>query len=176
MRQRDRRVARVKLDVEMWPYRKAAREKNPTNELLRAVRRALGIPIKEIMEEMGVGRSAVFDLEMRERKRTITLQSLGRMAEAMGCKVVYGVVPADGGTLEHMAEGRLWKAVLGKQGIGKREQGSGSKEFETSKTATQQAREFAGERDGEMDELEAEEFAEGPAYFRFDESGRSEIA
>jgi transcriptional regulator with XRE-family HTH domain len=121
MRARERRVARVKLDVEMWPFRKAGREKETTNDLLRAVRQTLGIPIKEIMGEMGVGRSAVFDLEMRERKKTITLQSLGRMAEAMGCKVVYGVVPIDGGTLEHMAEKRLWKAVLGDRGAGEQE-------------------------------------------------------
>jgi transcriptional regulator with XRE-family HTH domain len=114
-------VARVKLDVEMWPFRKAGREKEPTNDLLRAVRQALGIPIKEITKAMGVDRSVVFGLEMRERKKTITLQSLGRMAEAMGCKVVYGVVPIDGGTLEHMAEKRLWKAVLGERGAGEQE-------------------------------------------------------
>ena len=118
MRERERRVARVKLDVEMWPFRKAGREKEPTNELLRAVRQSLGIKIKEITKEMGVDRSVVYGLEVGERKKTITLRSLGRMAEAMGCKVVYGVVPIDGGTLEHMAEERLWRAVLGKQGLG----------------------------------------------------------
>ncbi len=127
MRMRDRRVARVKLDVEMWPFRKAGREKEPTNELLRAVRQSLGIPIKEITKEMGVGRSAVFDLEMNERKKTITLRSLDRMAEAMGCKVVYGVVPMDGGTLEHMAEERLWKEVLGERGAREHEnEGAGT--------------------------------------------------
>ncbi len=115
MRERERRVARVKLDVEMWPFRKAGREKEPTNALLRAVRQSLGIKIKEITKEMGLDRSVVFALEARERKKTITLRSLGRMAGAMGCKVVYGVVPIDGGTLEHMAEERLWRAVLGKQ-------------------------------------------------------------
>jgi hypothetical protein len=41
------------------------------------------------------------------------LRSLGRMAEAMECKVVYGVVPLNGGTLEEFAEQRLWKKVLG---------------------------------------------------------------
>jgi transcriptional regulator with XRE-family HTH domain len=115
MRERERRAARVKLDVEMWPFRKAGRENEPTNELLRAVRQALGIPIKEITQEMGICRSVVFGLEASEHKKTITLRSLARMAEAMGCKVVYGVVPINGGTLEHMAEQRLWKAVLGER-------------------------------------------------------------
>jgi transcriptional regulator with XRE-family HTH domain len=116
MRKRDRRVARVKLDVEMRPFRMAGREKEPTNELLRTVRQSLGIPIEEITKEMGVDRSVVFALEARERKKRITLRSLGRMAEAMACKVVYGVVPIDGGTPEHMAEKRLWRAVLGEAG------------------------------------------------------------
>jgi hypothetical protein len=35
------------------------------------------------------------------------------MAEAMGCKVVYGVVPLNGRTLEYVAEERLWRKVLG---------------------------------------------------------------
>jgi hypothetical protein len=65
------------------------------------------------MERMGVVRSAVFDLEEREETGSITLRSLGRMAEAMGCKVVYGIVPANGKTLEEMAEERLWRRVIG---------------------------------------------------------------
>lgn len=116
MRERERKLARKKLDVEMRPYRWAGREKHPTNELLRAVRRALRVPVSEIAEKMGVNRSAVFDLEAREVKNTITLKSLTRMAEAMGCKVVYGIVPSGGKTLEKLAEERLWEAVLGQTG------------------------------------------------------------
>ena len=116
MRERDRKVARRRLDLEMRPYRWAGRKKNPTNELLRAVRQALCIPVAEIAEKMGVNRSAVFDLEAREPKNTISLRSMSRMAEAMGCKVVYGIVPKGGKTLETLAEERLWAAVLGKDG------------------------------------------------------------
>jgi hypothetical protein len=35
------------------------------------------------------------------------------MAQAMGCKVVYGIVPNRGKTLEELAEKRLWAEVLG---------------------------------------------------------------
>jgi hypothetical protein len=109
----ERKLLRKKLDKEMRYYRLAGREQNPTGGLLRAVRESLRIPSKEMMERMGVVRSAVFDLEEREETGAITLRSLGRMAEAMGCKVVYGVVAANGKTLEEMAEERLWKRVLG---------------------------------------------------------------
>ncbi len=113
MRAMERKLLRKKLDKEMRYYRLAGREKNPTSGLLRVVRQALKIPIKEMMERMGIGETAVFDLEEREETGSITLRSLGRMAEAMGCKVVYGVVTASGKTLEELEEERLWREVIG---------------------------------------------------------------
>jgi transcriptional regulator with XRE-family HTH domain len=109
----ERKLLRKKLDREMRYYRLAGREQNPTSGLLRAVREALRIPLKKMMEQMGVDRSAVYGLEEREETGSISLRSLGRMAEAMGCKVVYGIIPANGKTLEEMAEERLWREVIG---------------------------------------------------------------
>ena len=113
MRERERKLARKKLDVEMRSYRRAGREKNPTNQLLRAVREALRVPMAEIAGKMGVSRSVVSDLERREPNNTVMLKSMSRMAEAMGCKVVYGIVPMGGKTLEELAETRLWAKALG---------------------------------------------------------------
>ena len=113
MRSMERRVLLKKLDKEMRHYRLAAREENPTNELLRTLRKVLRVPMKEMAEKMGVVESALFQLEGREGTGSITLRSLQRMAEAMGCKVVYGVVPLNGKSLEELAEERLWRAVLG---------------------------------------------------------------
>jgi predicted DNA-binding mobile mystery protein A len=112
MREKERKLMRERLDVEMRPYRRAGVEQNPTNGLLRAVRQALHIPVAEVAEKMGVNRSGVFDLEAREPENTISLKSMSRMAEAMGCKVVYGIVPKGGKTLEKLAEERLWTSVL----------------------------------------------------------------
>ncbi|MFY9856349.1 MAG: hypothetical protein WAK26_20985 [Terracidiphilus sp.] len=113
MRERERNLARKKLDLEMRSYRRAGREKNPTNALLRAVRQVLRVPVAEVAEKMGVCKSVVLDLEAREPKNTVTLRSMSRMAEAMGCKMVYGIVPKGGKTLEELAEQRLWAAALG---------------------------------------------------------------
>jgi hypothetical protein len=113
MRAMERKLLRKRLDKEMRCYRLAGREKEPTGGLLRAVREGLRIPVKEIEEKLGVGRSAVFDLEEREETGSIMLRSLERMAKAMGCKVVYGVVPLNGKTLEALAEERMWREVLG---------------------------------------------------------------
>jgi hypothetical protein len=125
MRERERKLARKRLDVEMRPYRQAGREKNPTNGLLRTVRHTLHIPVAEIAEKMGVNRSIIFDLEAREPKNTITLKSMSRMAQAMGCIMVYGIVPKGGKTLDELAEERLWASLLG---VGGRDQGIGNRE------------------------------------------------
>jgi predicted DNA-binding mobile mystery protein A len=109
----ERKQLRKRLDKEMRYYRLAAREEEPTGGLLRAVREAMRIPLKEIAENVGVRRSSVWDMEKREETGTIQLRTLERMAEAMGCKVVYGVVPRNGKTLEELAEERMWRDVLG---------------------------------------------------------------
>lgn len=120
-------MARLRLDREMQIYRKAAREKNATRGLLHAVRQALGIPVTEIAREMGVCRSGVFNLEKRELTGAIELRSLERQARAMGCKVVYGIVPLEEKTLEEVAELRMWRKELEKRGARSREQGTGNR-------------------------------------------------
>jgi hypothetical protein len=68
----------------------------------------------------------VLDLEAREPLNTVTLKSMSRMADAMGCKLVYGIVPKNGKTLEDLAEARLWASVLGGEGAGTRDEGRGT--------------------------------------------------
>lgn len=127
MRERERKLARKKLDEEMRPFRRAGREKEPTSELLRAVRNVLAIPVAEIAERMGVKSGAVWERENNEAAGTITMRTLERQAEAMGCKVVYGIVPEGGKTLERLAEERYWRTALGagNEEPGTRDQGIG---------------------------------------------------
>jgi predicted DNA-binding mobile mystery protein A len=118
MRERERQLARKKLDKEMKYYRWAAQKKFPTQGFLRAVRHALGIPAAEMLRELGVSPSVLFRLEQSERRGNISVKGLDRVAQAMGCQLVYAVVPRDGKTLEDMAEKRLWSKVMG---VGSRE-------------------------------------------------------
>ena len=126
MRERERKLALKRLDAEMRWYQRAGRMKSGTNDLLRAVRKALRIPVGEIAEKMGVNRSGVFGLEARELESKVSLSSMSRMAEAMGCKVVYGIVPVEGKTFEWLAEKRLWAEVLGTEGG--RDEGRGTRD------------------------------------------------
>jgi transcriptional regulator with XRE-family HTH domain len=123
MRDGQRQLARRELDRELRFYRLAGREKNPTQDVLRAVRQALGIPMGEIARALKTNPSVIFRLERSQTRDTISLKSLSRVAGAMGCKVVYAVIPSGGETFEEMAERRRWEKELGtkEQGIGNRD-------------------------------------------------------
>lgn len=138
-------MLRRQLDMEMAPFRRAGRDENATSGLLRAVRQSLEIPIGEIATKLGVVKSVVLAYEMSELNTTIQMATMVRMAGAMGCKVVYGLVPRDGKTLEALAEERLWQQMLEdrlqRSGVGMRkgrEQGIGNRE---QKSAAQESRE-----------------------------------
>jgi hypothetical protein len=113
MRERERSLARKKLDKELKYYRWAGKEKNSTPGLLRAVRHALGVPAAEMLKKLGTSSSVLFRLEKSERRGTISLKGLDRVARAMGCKLVYAIVPQQGKTLEDLVERRSWERVLG---------------------------------------------------------------
>jgi predicted DNA-binding mobile mystery protein A len=118
MREEDRRRQRRRLDEELQPFRRAGRDKRPTNGLLRAVRRALGVPVAEIGAKLGVTKSVVFASETGELSGTIQMNTLSRAAEALGCKVVYGLVPMHGQTLEALAAELFVKRVMKDRGQG----------------------------------------------------------
>jgi len=121
MRNADRQKALRRLDRELRHFRLAAKVKDPTEDLLRAVRQALGIPMAEIARKMKSNPSVIFRLERSQARGTISLKALVRLADAMECEVVYAVVPQDGKTLEQLAERRLWEKALGSEGRGNRE-------------------------------------------------------
>jgi hypothetical protein len=105
MQAEERRAMVRVLDKELRPFREAARDKAARRPLLRVMRRVLAIPVAEMAEELEVRASVVFRLEESERKGTISLRCLRRMAEAMGCEVVYGIVLKNGEKLGNRTEG-----------------------------------------------------------------------
>jgi transcriptional regulator with XRE-family HTH domain len=57
------------------------------------MRLAVGVPAEEIADQMGFTARMVFQTERAEQKRNISLERLERMARALGCDLVYGLVP-----------------------------------------------------------------------------------
>ena len=94
--------ARRELDEDLRVFR-GKRVRRSKWGWLRGVRQALGMRVDEVARRLNVGRSEVYRLEMSESRETITLKKLRAAAAAMGCEVVYAVVPRKG-TLEELAE------------------------------------------------------------------------
>ena len=75
----------------------------PTSGWISSVREALGITLDQIGKQIGSSRQAVQQLERAEATDRITLSALRRAAEAMGCELVYALVPKSG-TFAELAE------------------------------------------------------------------------
>ena len=75
----------------------------PASGWVASVREALGITLGEIGKKIGSSRQAVQQLEKGEATDRVTLGALRRVAEAMGCELVYTLVPKSG-TFAELAE------------------------------------------------------------------------
>ena len=62
-------------------------------EWVKAIRTALGMSQAELADRLGTTPSAAADLERAEREGGVTIKRLERVAEQLGCTLVYGLVP-----------------------------------------------------------------------------------
>jgi len=76
---------------------------SPRSGWVRAMREALGMSQAQLASRAGVSRATVQKLELAEGRRRITLDSLDRLAAALGCQVAIALVP-HGGSLEGLRE------------------------------------------------------------------------
>jgi len=93
MRRMLRNMARIDLESQLRPLRRARTARKPSEGWLRAMRQATGIPVREIAEIMRFSPKMVFQTERAEQRKTITLDRMEEMARAMQCDLVYGLVP-----------------------------------------------------------------------------------
>lgn len=114
MENEKRTVARTNLDKELRYFRMAGKKMPYSPRWLRRVRQVLGVKATEMARELEVNPSVIFRLEKSEEAKSISLKALDKMARAMGCKLVYGVVPQRNETLIELAERQRWVRRLGK--------------------------------------------------------------
>lgn len=69
---------------------KAAR---PARGWIRAIRESLGMTTAQLAKRLGVKQPRIVEMEKAEAGGNITMQSLERAAEALGCRLVYVLVP-----------------------------------------------------------------------------------
>ncbi|MDI1347031.1 MAG: mobile mystery protein A [Pseudolabrys sp.] len=70
-----------------------ARARRPSRGWIRAVRDALGMTTRQLAGRLGMKQPSLVELEKSEAAGTITIKSLERAAEALGCRLVYALVP-----------------------------------------------------------------------------------
>jgi predicted DNA-binding mobile mystery protein A len=85
----------------------------PSAGWLRAIRQALGLSLKSVAVRLGQSPQAVSQAEESEAAGTISLKRLEAAADAMGCRLVYAIVPKKGSlsTLAGAAENKALDAV-----------------------------------------------------------------
>jgi predicted DNA-binding mobile mystery protein A len=81
------------LDARFAALRPLLRTQRPPKGWLRAVRDALGMTTKQFAKRLGVSQPRIVELEQSEASGTVTLNTLQRAAEALGCRLVYALVP-----------------------------------------------------------------------------------
>jgi predicted DNA-binding mobile mystery protein A len=74
----------------------ARTQPRPPRGWMRAIREALGLTLDQVGRWLKVSRQQIAKYETAEADDRITLATLRRVAEAMGCELVYAIVPKSG--------------------------------------------------------------------------------
>ena len=93
MKSRFKGLKQRQLDAGLTRWRSAELPARPPSGWIKAIREALGMPAAHLAKRLGLVPSTVLRLETSEADDTITLSSLRRVAEALGCELQYALVP-----------------------------------------------------------------------------------
>jgi predicted DNA-binding mobile mystery protein A len=86
-------AARRHLDKRFAHIRQSGWLMAPQRGWIRAIRDALGMSAAQLAKRLGVSQPTVTAMEQGEVERSITLATLDRAAQALGCRVVYALIP-----------------------------------------------------------------------------------
>jgi predicted DNA-binding mobile mystery protein A len=81
------------LDKRFSSLRTFTNLQRPPRGWLRAIRNALGMTTAQYGKRLGVSQPRIVELEKSEQNGNVTLSTLQRAAEALGCRLVYVLVP-----------------------------------------------------------------------------------
>ena len=93
MRAQDRFTARRNLDKKLAALQNVDLLVRPSRGWIKAIREALGMTTTQLGKRLGVTQSRVIAIEQAEVKKSITLNSLEKAAQAMDCQLVYVLLP-----------------------------------------------------------------------------------
>jgi predicted DNA-binding mobile mystery protein A len=98
------RTLRLKqLERALRPFSTAKNSPRPAKGWLRAIREASGVPLRQISQRLHKSTPLINYLEKSEADYRITLGNLRDAADALGCELVYALVPKSG-SIHDLAE------------------------------------------------------------------------
>ena len=91
------------LERALQPHLASKDSPRPLRGWIRAIREASGVTVREMAKRLGKAPSVAAHLEKSEGEYRITLGKLRDAAEALGCQLVYALVPKNG-TISELSE------------------------------------------------------------------------
>lgn len=86
---------RRQLDEKLKPWKALADVSPPRYGWLKVIRESLGITSRQLAKILDTDNAGILRIEKREAEQKITLAMLDQTAKAMGCKLVYALVPKE---------------------------------------------------------------------------------
>jgi len=105
MRPEFRRLRIAQLERALAPFVAAKETPRPPKGWIRAIREASGVTVRDLATRLQRAPSVAAHLEGSEAEYRITLASLRDAADALGCQLVYALVPRSG-SIQELAEER----------------------------------------------------------------------
>ncbi|MGC1786033.1 MAG: mobile mystery protein A [Terriglobales bacterium] len=99
-----RRLRLRQLERALMPFLAAKETPRPQKGWIRAIREATGITVREMARRLRKAPSVAAHLEGSEAEYRITLGRLREAADALGCQLVYALVPKS--SLQELGEQR----------------------------------------------------------------------
>jgi predicted DNA-binding mobile mystery protein A len=100
-----RKLRIAQLERALTPFVAVKDLPRPQKGWIRAIREATGVTLREMAKRLGKVPSLALYLEKSEADYRITLGNLREAAEALGCQLVYALVPREG-NIQSLAEKR----------------------------------------------------------------------
>jgi predicted DNA-binding mobile mystery protein A len=83
------------MDDSLGTWRAANLPARPATGWSRAIRETLGMPAAVLATRLGMSSAGIRKLEAAEAQQVISLTSLRKLAEALGCELQYALVPRE---------------------------------------------------------------------------------
>lgn len=81
------------LDKALKPYQALRQRQAPDKGWIRTIRETLGMSLRQLAERADLSKTSVTNAEQTERRGTVQLETLQKLADAMDCDLVYALVP-----------------------------------------------------------------------------------